>query len=137
MTDPNVVYDFVQNQITVDVVVEDQIVAGLPVIRPGQWTVTWNLQTSLTPPPIFCSEHGIKISHEKPAELHHDEPQSVSDSSWSVVFVNNCVSANAVNYDINLQPGHPDSQALKDRTTTNLEYHHDPTISVVSDPPAG
>ena len=138
MTDPNVVYDFPNRQIRVEVVVEDQIVAALPVLTPGQWTVTWNLLTSLTPPPIFCSEHGIKIHLDKPDELSHGEPHPVPDDPdgcWRVSFINNCLSANAVSYDINLQPGKP-APDLEERVA-KLKYHHDPSISVVSDPPAG
>jgi len=136
MTDPNVVYDFINNQITVDVVVDDHIVAGLPVLRPGQWNVTWKLISDLDL--VFQPDDGIKIDDgpNAPPALTHEELIRESDGhAVSIVFHNECQSANAVSYFINLEPG-PGSPDLEKRVA-GLPLHHDPTLSVISDPPAG
>lgn len=137
MSHPNVVYDFERQHIGVDVVVEeDQIVAGLPVLRPGQWKVTWHLISSLDV--IFDPSEGIQIDDgaNAPPELTHEAPEWGSDKAVSVNFHNRCQSANAVSYFINLLPGSAASSEVKERWA-NLPLHHDPTISVVSDPPSG
>jgi hypothetical protein len=135
MPDPNVVYHFDLRTIDVDVVVEadgtgnPRTVAALPVLRPGQWMVTWTLKGFDNLSPIFDLDEGIKITN-KPADLNHDVGQRVSDTEWSMAFENNCESANAATYLINFH--FPPS--LEDIRSA---FHHDPSISVVSDPPAG
>ncbi|MEA2561936.1 MAG: hypothetical protein QOH06_3440 [Acidobacteriota bacterium] len=140
MPDVNVVYDFESRTVTVDVVVVDEeIFAALPVLLRGPWTVIWTVNGSAF---IFDLHDGIKIHDaELPVNLtyNREESQRVPDhkNCWSIPFQNDCQTTNSVNYGINLQlPESDDSGDVKIRKP-ELRLHHDPTLSVVSDPPTG
>lgn len=134
MANPNVVYDFEAREIDVELVVEKNgagepnLVAALPVLRPGAWTVVWTLKGVDDLSPIFDFDAGINITGTPP-DLDHDDGQRVSDTQFRMTFENSCDSANAANYCVNFHFP-PNVNGVKKR------FHHDPTISVVTDPPA-
>jgi len=139
MADLKVSYDFDLRTIDVDVLVKEncEVIAAFFVIPHDgeEWEVTWTLVGDGNNHPTFDTD-GIQIL-AKPDDLHVTHlTNSLHGPSWKVRFRNDCDSANAASYDINGDVGNPVPE-LFSLLKTPGHFHHDPSISVVSDPPAG
>jgi hypothetical protein len=138
MADVNVVYNFDLKTITVDVLVdaEGQIIAALPVLPRGAgWTVTWHLKGEGGNDPINHPyfENGIELgSVPDGLEVLLSASNLPGDTHWTIGFNNDCAHQHEVTYAIFGNRGNVARDAF-----TPGDFVHDPTISVVSDPPNG
>jgi hypothetical protein len=143
MAEVNVIYDFENKTIAVDVLVEEDIngrlkvTAALPVLQPGSWEVTWILQAGTNvSDPTFDQADGIEIT-ESPSNLTPGPlVPGPTGSTQTISFMNTCDSANLARYDIRgsaLVTG--ERKSFRKDLETVVKFIHDPTISVVTDPP--
>lgn len=132
MAEVKVVYHCEAGKIDIDVVVpvEGQIVAPFPVLPSGNWNVTWFLKGADGNTPTF-NQGGITLA-ATPEGLGAS-PSTANEAggmSWAIDFTNGCSSLHEVQYTID---GNRGDAALRDFLVE--DFLHDPTISVVTDPP--
>lgn len=140
MSEVRVVYEVDMKVIDVEVLVKKEdgkilILAALPVLMPGIWTITWTLKAGagMTSQPVFADSNGINII-QKPSLLKLVTEPSLTDdgSRLTITFSNECDSANIASYDIRILPN---DQSIKGESPTI--FVHDPTIAVTSEPIGG
>lgn len=134
MAEVKVVYHCEDRKINIDVVVpvDGPIVAPFPVLPSGNWNVTWFLKGNDGNQPTF-NQDGIVLA-ATPDGLGAS-PSTANESggvSWAIDFTNACSHLHEVQYTI---AGNRGDAALRDFLLE--DFLHDPTISVVSDPPNG
>jgi len=136
MADLTVVYHFDEPKtIQVDILVpaEGQIIAALPVLPQGDgWAVTWHLKGDGVNAPFFDGGIELDPGHPTPDGLHIlPSPDNVSGTpSFTVNLDNACLFNHNVHYLISANRGNADFDKI-----LRENFLHDPTISVVTDPP--
>ena len=128
-----VTYDFVGKTIAVDVLVDvnAKIVVALPVIPPGDgWVMTWNMIGDGAP--HFVDEGIVLITTPTGLNALPSPDNGQDGTSRTITFNNQCNSDGQVQYMIS---GEREGAAWARKYFKREDFLHDPTISVVTDPP--
>jgi hypothetical protein len=147
MSETKVVYDFDLHTVGVEILIESvgeigpQVFAALPVLLRGDWTVTWTLKAGNGILSVMFTG-GIKIIEGAPPLLSNVPLADIESAlSRAIFFTNDCESAQEVKYNIigeaTVANTDPKEHFRFDFLENPENFHHDPTIAVVTDPIGG